>query len=53
MDADFDLGSKIKEEIIPLALEFYMDVIDQEDEDDGGEEGGDDDDEDKEEEKPS
>jgi len=43
MDADLDLGSKIKEEVIPLALEFYMDVIDQEDDED--DEDGDEDDE--------
>jgi nucleosome assembly protein 1-like 1 len=28
MDEDFDQGQKIKDEVIPLALEFYMDVID-------------------------
>ena len=49
MDEDYETGQKLKEEVIPLALEFYMDVIDQEDEDeDEDEEAG----QDSEEEKP-
>lgn len=51
MDEDFDVGQKIKDEVIPLALEFYMDVIDQDDEED--EEGDDnEDDDDDEDDKP-
>lgn len=46
MDADFDLGNCFKDDLIPLALEYYLGVIDQEDEDDM------DDDEEAEEEKP-
>jgi len=45
MDDDLDLGSQFKDEIIPLALEFYMDVIEQE----GEEEEGEDEEEEKEE----
>ena len=38
------LVEKIKEEIIPLALEFYMDVIEQDEMGDEDEDEGDDDD---------
>lgn len=31
MDADFDIGNEFKDQLIPLALEYYMEVI-QEDE---------------------
>jgi nucleosome assembly protein 1-like 1 len=31
MDADFDLGNDFKDQLIPLALEYYMEVIDEED----------------------
>ena len=30
MDADFDLGNDFKDQLIPLALEYYMEVIDEE-----------------------
>ena len=33
MDDDFDLGKEIKDQLIPLALEYYMGVI-EDDEDD-------------------
>jgi nucleosome assembly protein 1-like 1 len=33
MDADFDIGNEFKDQLIPLALEYYLEVI-QEDEDD-------------------
>ena len=34
MDADFDIGNEFKDQLIPLALEYYMEVI-QEDDHDG------------------
>ena len=35
MDIDFDLGNEFKDQLIPLALEYYMEVIEEdEDEDD-------------------
>jgi nucleosome assembly protein 1-like 1 len=36
MDADFDVGNEFKDQLIPLALEYYLEVIhdDEEDEDD-------------------
>lgn len=37
MDDDFDLGKEIKDQLIPLALEYYMGVI-EDDEDDEDEE---------------
>lgn len=58
MDIDFDLGNEFKDQLIPLALEYYMEVIEEEVEsdddccdDDGHHHGhghghGDDDDED-------
>ena len=33
MDEDFDLGNEFKDQLIPLALEYYLEVI-EEDEDD-------------------
>ena len=33
MDIDFDLGNEFKDQLIPLALEYYLEVI-EEDEDD-------------------
>jgi len=45
MDADLELGNCFKDEIIPLALEYYLGVIEQEDEDEYGCEDDDDDDE--------
>jgi len=45
MDEDFDMGNEFKDQLIPLALEYYLEVI-EEDEDDGDDddEGCDDDD---------
>ena len=34
MDEDFDLGNEFKDQLIPLALEYYLEVI-EEDEEDG------------------
>lgn len=34
MDEDFDLGNEFKDQLIPLALEYYLEVI-EEDEDEG------------------
>ena len=42
MDEDFDLGNDFKDDLIPLALEYYLGVIEQESEDD--DDDGDDDD---------
>lgn len=43
MDIDYDLGNEFKDQLIPLALEYYMEVIDEDDEDDEeGCESGDD-----------
>lgn len=44
MDADFDCGVAFKDDLIPLALEYYLGVIEQEDEPDYGDEDGSDDD---------
>merc|ERR1712060_623147 len=64
MDADFELGNEFKDDLVPLALEYYLGVIEQEsdseeeeddsDEDDGGKKGkkGKADDSDDEDEKP-
>ena len=46
MDEDFDLGNEIKEQLIPLVLEYYLDVIefdesDDEEGSDGSDDGGD------------
>jgi nucleosome assembly protein 1-like 1 len=41
MDEDFDLGNEFKDQLIPLALEYYMEVIEEE-EDDGCDSCGDD-----------
>lgn len=32
MDADFDIGNEFKDQLIPLALEYYMEVIQEDDE---------------------
>jgi len=29
MDADFDLGNEFKDQMIPLALEYYLEVIEE------------------------
>jgi hypothetical protein len=47
MDIDFDLGNEFKDQLIPLALEYYLEVI--EDEEGCDSCGGDHDDEDSEE----
>jgi len=49
MDHDFDMGNDLKDDIVPLALEYYLGVIQKEEED---EEGDDDDDDSDEDEKP-
>jgi len=44
MDQDFELGNCVKDDLIPLALEYYLGVIEQpesDDEDDEGDEGSD------------
>jgi nucleosome assembly protein 1-like 1 len=50
MDEDFDLGNEIKEQLIPLVLEYYLNVIDFDESDDedpeGSDDGGDSDDSD-------
>jgi len=28
MDEDFELGNEFRENLVPLALEYYLDVID-------------------------
>lgn len=43
MDADFDIGNDFKDDLIPLALEYYLGVIEQESDDDDDDEGDDDD----------
>ena len=43
MDEDFDMGNEFKDQLIPLALEYYLEVI-EEDEEDEDDEGCDDDD---------
>lgn len=34
MDEDFDLGTTFRDDLIPLALEYYLGVIEQETPDD-------------------
>ena len=53
MDADFDIGNDFKDDLIPLALEYYLGVIEQEsdDEDDDDDEKDDSDKEDEEDKK--
>ena len=47
MDEDFEIGNSFKDEVVPLGLEYYLGVIEQEDSDDEAEEDdGDDSDED-------
>lgn len=44
MDQNFDLGTVFKEDLIPLALEYYLGVIDddeEEDDEDNDDEGSD------------
>lgn len=42
MAEDFEMGTEIKTELIPLALEYFLDILDQAQEGDEGEEGEDD-----------
>lgn len=51
MDHDFDMGNDIKDDLVPLALEYFLGVIEKEEEADEDDEDGDDDDSD-EDEKP-
>ena len=44
MDHDFDMGNDIKDDIVPLALEYYLGVIQKDDDDDSDEDDDDDDD---------
>ena len=47
MDQDFELGNVFKDHVVPLALEYYLDVIDQgEPSDEGSDKWKDDDDSD-------
>jgi len=46
MDHDFDMGNDIKDDLVPLALEYYLGVIEKEEEDDDEDDDDDDDDED-------
>jgi len=46
MDHDFDLGNDIKDDIVPLALEYYLGVIEKEEPEDSDEEDPEDDDSD-------
>lgn len=45
MDEDMDLGNEIKDNIVPLALELYLGVVEIGDSDDGEDEDGGDSDE--------
>jgi hypothetical protein len=46
MDADFELGNTIKDDLVPLALEYYLGVVEQgEDSDDDMDDDSDDEDE--------
>jgi len=31
MDADFDIGNEFKDQLIPLALEYFLEVIQEDD----------------------
>jgi len=44
MDEDYDLGNEFKDQLIPLALEYYLEVIEDDDEDCCDDEDCDDDD---------
>ena len=45
MDNDYDIGTSFKDEIVPLALEYYLGVIEQESDDEPDEDDDDSDDE--------
>jgi len=47
MDHDFDMGNDIKDDIVPLALEYYLGVIEKEEPEDSDEDGDDDSDDEK------
>jgi nucleosome assembly protein 1-like 1 len=34
MDEDFEIGNEIKDQLIPLALEYYLEVIEEEEDED-------------------
>jgi nucleosome assembly protein 1-like 1 len=40
MDDDFELGNEFKDQLIPLALEYYLEVIEHDEEPDYGDEEG-------------
>jgi nucleosome assembly protein 1-like 1 len=42
LDEDFEIGNEFKDQLIPLALEYYMEVIDDEGDECDDEECGDD-----------
>jgi len=42
MDADFELGNTIKDDLVPLALEYYLGVIEQPEDDDDDDSGDED-----------
>ena len=44
MDEDYDLGTEFKDQLIPLALEYYLEVIEEDDEEECDDEDCDDDD---------
>ena len=52
MDHDFDMGNDIKDDIIPLALEYYLGVVQQEEDDDDDDSDGDGPDDDSDDDKP-
>lgn len=41
MDNDYDIGTSFKDEIVPLALEYYLGVIEQESDDEPDEDDDD------------
>lgn len=45
MDEDFELANEFKDQLIPLSLEYYLDVIQDDDDEEGDDEDDDDDDE--------
>lgn len=42
MDEDYDLGNEFKDQLIPLALEYYLEVIEEDEEDEDDEDDDDD-----------
>jgi len=47
MDEDYEMGNEFKDQLIPLALEYYLEVIEHEEGDDEEGDSGDEDDDDK------